>query len=223
MVIRLSRAAGGGWRAEGSRPLRPRLSARCPRLTRRRTAPPRSEPPPSSPATMSAAPDSRASLVRRTATPREIIGAESITTNANAPHRSNTSAHHVARDGSRGRIIHRPSSLPRCAQSRGASVRVASMYATHPASLSVCSTSRRSSVAFPLPRSPTTSVNRPRGNPPPVSPASNASTPVESARTSAPEGAERGRGSRSTRDCGSIEVLPITPGDRRDCYETRGD
>jgi len=74
----------------------------------------------------STAPDSRASLVRRTATARDSTGPESITTSANAPHRSSTSAHHAARDGSRGRIIHSPS-LPRCAQSRGASVRDASM------------------------------------------------------------------------------------------------
>jgi hypothetical protein len=154
---------------------------------------------------MSEAPDSRASLVRRTATPRDTTGAESITTSANAPHRSSTSAHHAARVGSRGRIIHSPSSSPRRAQSRGANVRVASMYATHPASLSVCLTIRRSNVAFPLPRSPTTSVNRPRGIPPPVSPASSASTPVGNARTSAPAGVERGTGRRSTRDCGSIE------------------
>jgi hypothetical protein len=138
----------------------------------------------------SAAPDSRASLVRRTATARDNTGPESITTSANAPHRNNTSAHHAARDGSRGRIIHNPS-LPRCAQSRGASVRVASMYATHPAALSVRATSWRSSVTFPLPRAPTTSVNRPRGNPPPANRASSASTPVGSVRSSA-LGADRG-------------------------------
>ncbi|HEY2854651.1 MAG TPA: hypothetical protein VGJ18_17475 [Gemmatimonadaceae bacterium] len=58
---------------------------------------------------MRAAPVSRASLVRRTATPRDITGAESITTSAKAPQRSSTSAHHAARVGSRGRIIHSPS------------------------------------------------------------------------------------------------------------------
>ena len=193
---------GRGWA------LCPLLSALCALpsalWTCSRTAPPNSEPLPSSPAITSTAPDSRASLVRRTATPRDTTGAESMTTSANAPHRSSTSAHHAARDGSRGRIIHSPSSSPRWAQSRGASVRVASMYATHPSSLSVCSTICRSSVAFPLPRVPTTSVNRPRGNPPPANPASSASTPVANVRTSAPAGAERGRGRRSTRDCGSI-------------------
>jgi len=187
------------------------------RLTRRRTAPPTREPPPSSPAMMRAAPDSRASLVRRTATPRDTTGAESITTSANAPHRNNTSAHHAARDGSRGRIIHSPSPSPRCAQSRGASVRVASTYATHPW-LSVRSTIWRSRVAFPLPRAPIISVSRPRGNPPPASPASRASTPVGSVTTSIPAEAERGRGRgrRSTRDCGSIVVLPNRSCDRRE-------
>ena len=155
---------------------------------------------------MRAAPDSRASLVRRTATPRDTTGAESITTSAKAPHRNSTSAHHAARDGSRGRIIHNPSPPPRCAQSRGASVRVASMYATHPW-LSVRSTICRSRVAFPLPRAPTTSVNRPRGSPPPASLASSASTPVDSVSTSTPAAADKGRGRRSTRDCGSIVVL----------------
>ena len=207
---------GRGWRAESRgtafRPslstLRPPPSTVCPLpaalCTRSRTAPPNNEPLPSSPAMTSAAPDSRASLVRRTATPRDTTGAESITTSANAPHRSNTSALHAARVGSRGRIIQSPSSSPRCAQSRGESVRVASMYATHPASLSVCSTIWRNNVAFPLPRAPMISVNRPRGIPPPANPASSTSTPVGKVRVSAPAGAERGRGRRSTRDCGSI-------------------
>jgi hypothetical protein len=199
----MRRSGGGGWRRGARLPLR-RPPPPGSRLTCKRTAPPNDEPLPSSPAITSAAPDSHASLVRRTATPRDTTGAESMTTSANAPHRSSTSAHHAARDGSRGRIIHNPSSSPRWAQSRGASVRVASMYATHPASLSVCSTICRSSVAFPLPRAPTTSVNRPRGNPPPANPASSASTPVASVRTPAPAGAVRGRGRRSTRDCGSI-------------------
>lgn len=183
--MRLSRL-GGGWRAEGGGwRVEALLSALCPLLsalcTRIRTAPPSSEPLPSSPAMTSAAPDSRASLVRRTATLRDTIGAESITTIANAPHRSSTSAHQLARDGSRGRIIHNPSPSPKCAQSRGANVRDASMYATHPVALSVCSTIRRNNVTFPLPRAPTISVRRPRGNPPPTSLASRPSTPVGSA------------------------------------------
>jgi hypothetical protein len=211
--MRLSRPAedGGGRRAAVppprpaaflSPPPPPPPSAR--RFTCSRTAPPSSEPPPSSPATMSAAPDSRASRVRRTATPRANIGAESMTTSANAPLRSNTSAHQAARVGSRGRMIHSPSSLPNEAQSRGASVRAASTYATHPDRPIVSATIRRSSVAFPLPRSPITSVSRPRGSPPPISPASSSATPVGSARAPAPGGAERGMGRRSTRDCGSI-------------------
>jgi hypothetical protein len=101
----------------------------APRFTCSRTAPPSREPLPSSPATMSAAPASRASRVRRTATLRGSTGAESITTSANALLRSRTSAHQAARVGSRGRTIQSPSSLPNGAQSRGASVRIASMYA----------------------------------------------------------------------------------------------
>ena len=78
MIIRLSRVVGGGWRMTELPPVRRPPPAS--RLTRRRTAPPTREPPPSSPAMMRAAPDSRASLVRRTATPRDTTGAESITT-----------------------------------------------------------------------------------------------------------------------------------------------
>ena len=204
---------GRGWRVEGrGSALCPLPSALCPLptalCTRSRTAPPTSDPLPSSLAMISAAPDSRAILVRRTATPRDATGAESITTSANAPQRSRTSADHAAREGSRGRIIQSPSWSPRWAQSRGASVRVASMYATQPALLSVCSTMRRRSVAFPLPRGPITSVNRPRGKPPPTNPASSASTPVDNARCSELAGEERGRGRRSTTDCGSI-VLSV--------------
>lgn len=55
---------------------------------------------------------------------REIVGAESSTTSANAALRSRTSAHHAARDASGGRMTVR-FSIP--AQSRGASVREASM------------------------------------------------------------------------------------------------
>jgi hypothetical protein len=176
----------------------------APRFTCSRTAPPSREPLPSSPATMSAAPASRASRVRRTATLRGSTGAESITTSANALLRSRTSAHQAARVGSRGRTIQSPSSLPNGAQSRGASVRIASMYATHPDRSSVSATMRRRRVAFPLPRAPTISVNRPRGSPPPTSPASSSATPVGSASALVPGGAERGRGRRSTRDCGSI-------------------
>lgn len=209
MVIRL----GGGLWVEGRGGERRKCrSLASPALcllpvalcTRNRTAPPTSDPLPSSPVTISAAPDSRASLVRRTATLRDITGAESITTSANAPHRSRTSAPHVARDGSRGRIIHNPSRSPRWAQSRGASVLVASMYATQPASCSVCSTMQRTRVTFPLPRGPMTSVSRPRGKPPPANPASSAWTPVDSARCSELVGEDSGRGRRSTTDCGSI-------------------
>jgi hypothetical protein len=107
-------------------PRAPGHTPRTPRFTRSRTAPASIEPLPSSPATTSAAPDSRASLVRRTATPRGSTGDESSTTSANAPQRNSTSADQAARAGSRGRIIQNPSFLPNDAQSRGASVRVAS-------------------------------------------------------------------------------------------------
>ena len=178
-----------------------------PRCTRSRTAPPSREPPlsrrfSSSPATTSAAPVSRASRVKRTATAEDSGGAESMMTRANAPHRSRTSAHHAARAASRGRTIHNPSPSLKCAQSRGASVRVASMYATQPDRPSVSSTSRRSSVAIPLPRAPTTSVSRPRGSPPPPSTASSSWSPVGSAEAivAAGETREAEGGRRSTRD-----------------------
>jgi hypothetical protein len=58
---------------------------------------------------------------------REIGGAESSTTSAKDPLRNSTSAHHAAFPASVGRTIHTPSTWPRCAQSRGASVRDASM------------------------------------------------------------------------------------------------
>jgi hypothetical protein len=84
--------------------------------------------PPCSPVTTNAAPTSRASLVSRTASTRAIGGAPSITTSAKAPERSRRSAHHAALAGLVGRMIQSGArSLPTCAQSRGASVRVASM------------------------------------------------------------------------------------------------
>ena len=214
-----SREGGGAWsRGPDRHSFRLTPASRC---TRNRTAPPtiellvRSPPsrlPPvltaSSPTATSAVPASRARRVRRTATPGARIGAESITTRLKAPLRSRTSAHQPARAGSFGRIIHNPSSAPRCAQSRGASVRAASMYATHPARASVSSTIRRSSVAVPLPCAPTISVNRPRGTPPPGNASSSASTPVGRVRVSEPatEQGEEERGRRSRRDCGSIWV-----------------
>ena len=214
-----SREGGGTWsRGPDRHSFRLTVASRC---TRNRTAPPTIEllvrsPPPSrpllprltasSPTATSAVPASRARRVRRTATPRARIGAESITTRLKAPLRSRTSAHQPARAGSFGRIIHNPSSAPRCAQSRGASVRAASMYATHPARASVSSTIRRSSVAVPLPCAPTISVNRPRGTPPPGNASSSASTPVGRVKASEPatEQGEEGRGRRSRSDCGSI-------------------
>ena len=201
-VPRAARGPGLGGRS--TRQARP-ASDGPRRITRSRTAPPSREPPvwrSSPPATTSAAPVSRASRVRRTATRWESGGAESMMTRANAPHRSRTSAHHAARAESRGRTIHNPSCSPRCAQSRGASVRAASMYATQPDRASVSSARRRRSVAVPLPRAPMTSVNRPRGRPPPTSAASSSSSPVGRAEPGDPAGEtqETAGGRRSMRD-----------------------
>lgn len=106
------------------------IRSRCRRrLIRNRTAPPRRVALPV-PTVTKAALESRASPVSRTATAREIAGAESSTTSENAALRSSTSAHHAAFAASAGRTIHNDVA-PRPAQSRGASVRDASMYATH--------------------------------------------------------------------------------------------
>ena len=103
------------------------IRSRCRRrLTRRRTAPP-SFVALDVPATTNAAFDSRARPMRRTLTAREIGGAESSTTSENAALRSSTSAHHAARWASRGRTIQTPVASATYAQSRGASVRDASM------------------------------------------------------------------------------------------------
>ena len=127
---------------------------------------------------MNAASDSRARPVRRTAIAREIGGAESRTTSAKDPLRNSTSAHHAALPASSGRTIHRPSLCPRWAQSRGASVRDASIYATHSPRSTAASTIGRSKVSLPV--APTTSVSRPRGNPPDASARSRTSSPVGS-------------------------------------------
>jgi hypothetical protein len=190
------------------------------RFTRNRTAPAMGPPPlplplapcgSSSPITTSAALDSRASLVRRTAMLRESGGAESITTSENAPQRRRTSAHHAARAGSVGRTIHIPSCTPRCAQSRGARVRVASMYATHPPCSTTASAMRRRRVVFPLPRVPTISVSRPRGSPPPCSAPSSSAIPVASPGTS---GAGGGRGSSARSSAAEIDMA-LVKGERR--------
>lgn len=134
----------------------------------------------SSATTTSAASASRARRVRRTATDRVSGGAPSRMTSPNAPLRSNTSAHQAPAVGVFGRTIVMPGddAALTCAQSRGASVRRASMYATRTACFSVCSTSVRRSVVFPLPRAPRSSVSRPRGSPRAGSAASSASIPV---------------------------------------------
>ena len=151
------------------------ILSRCRRrLTRNRTAPP-SRVAPAAPTMTNAAFDSRASPVSRTATACEIGGAESRTTSENALLRSNTSAHHAAFPASGGRTIHNFMS-PNSDQSRGASVRDASMYAIHSPRSTAASTTCRSSVSFPL--APTTSVSRPRGSPPDARALSSPATPV---------------------------------------------
>ena len=84
----------------------------------------------------------------------------------------------------RGRVgAHDPESLAiplalTCAQSRGASVRVASMYATDPPSCTVRSAIRRTRVVLPEPGVPTSSVRRPRGRPRLGRAASSSASPV---------------------------------------------
>ena len=168
--------------------IRRRCRRRC---TRSRTAP-LSRVALAEPATTNAAFDSRASPVSRTATAREMGGAESRTTSENAALRSSTSAHHAARAASGGRTIHN-FMAPSAAQSRGASVREASMYTTHSPRSIAASTTRRSSVNLPV--APTTSVRRPRGNPLPASARSSASTPV-----GIPSGRASGAGNRARSD-----------------------
>ncbi len=168
------------------------------RVTRSRSAPPSAAAAASSSAaTTNAHPPLRASRASRTATALVSGGAPSSTTNANAPERRSSSAHHAARAElllRAGRIIQSggetpapPPSSARAAraQSRGASVRAASTYATQSPRAIVARTTCRSSVVLPAPRAPSSSVSRPHGMPPRVSAASNAATPVASARTSA--------------------------------------
>ena len=156
--------------------MRSRCRRRC---TRNRTAPPNRVAPPAPPvadATVTnAAFDSRARPVSRTATAREIGGAESSTTSENAALRSSTSAHHAAFAASGGRTIQKPMSV-RSAQSHGASVRDASTYATHSPRSIAADTTRRSNDSVPV--APITSVNRPRGRPYDARARSSASIPV---------------------------------------------
>jgi hypothetical protein len=113
----------------------------------------------------------------RTDTAREIGGAESSTTSENDALLSTTSAHHAACDCSGGRTIQNRGQA-NCAQSRGESVRDASMYTTYSPRSSAEATNVRITVSLPL--APTTSVSRPRGNPPDASTRSSASIPVGS-------------------------------------------
>ena len=154
---------------------------------RSRNAPPTSEARVPSPNNSSAASDSRASCVRRTATARGSTGAPSSTTSANAPDRNSRSAHQGPRAGSPGRTTHRASNTPReslvidrAAQSRGSSVRVASIHATPPPPRIVAATNERAMVVLPSPAGASNSVRRPRGTPPPGSIVSSTVTPVGS-------------------------------------------
>jgi hypothetical protein len=181
------------------------MRSRCRRrFTRNRTAPP-SLVAPLAATTTKAAFDSRARPVRRTAIARDTGGAESSTTSENAALRSSTSAHQAARAASGGRIVQNPSMSARCAQSRGASVRDASMYATHSLRPTAASTICRISVSFP--DAPSTSVRRPRGKPRDASARSSASSPVDS-----PEDSGGGAGSNARSDSSlrcAADVAPI--------------
>jgi hypothetical protein len=151
----------------------------CHPLTCSRTA--AATPLPCSVRTSSAASLSRASCTNRIVTARVSGGAPSSTTSPNAPLRSSTSALHAPRWGSGGRTTKR---VLRRAQSRGTSVRVASMYAMR---WSDCMTMWRTSEVLPLPSGPVISVSRPRGSPP-ASARSNAAIPVGNAADSAGAG-----------------------------------
>ena len=168
------------------------------RRTRNRTAPPSCVALPGVPLTSSAALRSRASPIRRTDTAREMAGAPSSTTSAKAPLRSSTSAHQAPRSALAGRTITSCAAwsipphacappVPRAArvigaavQSRGSSVRDASTTATLAPSAIARATSRRRIVVTPLPATPTSSLNRPRGSPPAIRRASSPGIPVGS-------------------------------------------
>ncbi len=98
-----------------------------------------------------------------------------MTTSANTPLRSNRSAVHALRVVSGGRITTKRD--PSAAHGAGASVRVASIHATHAPVCSTCATNRRSNAVLPTARGPLISVTRPRGMPPP-SARSNRASPV---------------------------------------------
>ena len=114
----------------------------------------------------SAAWRSWARRVRRMPIARESGGALSRITSAKAPLRNNTSAHHAAFSGVWGRMTQKRPLLPNAAQSLGASVRCASIYATQRLARSACEATARASVVLPPPNGPCSSVSRPRGMPP---------------------------------------------------------
>jgi len=129
--------------------------------------------------TNNAALRSRAKRSRRIAMARVRGGALSRITSAKAPLRNNTSAHHAAFSALGGRITQNRPLLPNAAQSFGASVRSASIYATQPLALSACEATARASVVLPPPNGPCSSVSRPRGMPPVAKARSRTLEPVE--------------------------------------------
>ena len=88
-----------------------------------------------------------------------------MTTSANTPLRSSRSAVQALRLVSGGRITTKRA--PSAVNGAGASVRVASIHATHAPVCSTWVTRRRSSAVFPTANGPLISVTRPRGMPPP--------------------------------------------------------
>jgi hypothetical protein len=140
----------------------------------------------------------------RTATAREIGGAESSTTSENAALLSRTSAHQAAfacSGGPGGRTIQKRAEA-NSAQSRGESVRDASMYTTYSPRSSADATNVRITVSLPV--APTTSVNRPRGKPPDASTRSSVSIPVGS-----PSAGGGGAGSSARSDSNLREAAEV--------------
>jgi len=105
-------------------------------------------------------------------------GAPSSTTSANAPDRSRRSAHQAARVGVGGRTIQTEAST--VAQSRGSSVRVASIHATPWPARTVAATRERARVVSPSLPGASHSLMRPRGIPPPGRTSSGGAIPVGS-------------------------------------------
>lgn len=113
----------------------------------------------------------------------------SRTTRPNAPLRNKMSAHHAERSSCGGRTTQSRAVSASGAQSRGARVRVPSMYATHRPCCSALVTTARITVVLPPPNDPTSSVSRPQGMPPLGSAPSSAARPVATTSPAAGGGA----------------------------------